>query len=422
MRRIRSLAQIAGLLPQRPTLVLHSACSEPIVLAGMLAREAAAFKGARVLSLMPMGAAPYGDPPATDHLSVMTFFPGKGLRSAATARRAEALRYSLSDIPGLFERNEFKADALLLQVSPPDARNRVSLGLSVDYMQAVLLQKPLVIAEINPQLPRTCGDAAIDAGLIDYFIDATSPPQTVPRATGDAIDRCIARNVAALIDDGAVLQVGIGSLPDQVLGCLTDRRHLGLHSGIITEAAQPLIESRVLDNSTKSFFRGISVATMAAGTQAFYDFIDDNPLIELHSCSITHGASVLAAIDGLTAINSALQIDLAGRVNAEAVGGRIVAAPGGLPDFSRGARRAPRGRSILALRSRYKESSNILPRLPSDVPVTIEADDVDFVVTEFGVAALRGCSPIARAEAFISVAHPADQAELQRVLSLGTVT
>lgn len=419
MQRLARLSDIARRLPPRPVLVLHSACSEPRLLAADLAQQAQSFDGAQVYSLMPMGDAPYAESPACEHLSVTTFFPGKGLRAAVTAGRAITLRHPLSAIPALFDRNQIRADAVFLQVSPPDRHGRVSLGLSVDYMHAVLRQKPLVIAQINPRLPRTCGDASFDASLIDAFVDGDELPQGVPPAAGDDIDRRIAAHVASLIEDGAVLQVGIGSLPDQVLACLHDRRHLGLHSGIVTDAVQPLIESGVIDNRRKQLFCGVSVTTMAAGTETFYRFLDRNPAIEFHPCSLTHGAETLAAIEGLTAVNSALQVDLGGRVNAEAVAGRIVAAPGGLPDFARGASRAARGRSILALRACFREHSNIVARLAADVPVSLQADCVDYVVTEYGVAALRGLSPIPRAEALIGIAAPAHQAELQRQLSAG---
>ncbi|EEA01838.1 GCN5-related N-acetyltransferase:acetyl-CoA hydrolase/transferase [Burkholderia sp. H160] len=421
MRLIHRLSEVRGRLRERPTLVLHSACAEPVKLATMLAEEAACFKGAEVLSLMPMGESPYGNVPAATHLSVTTFFPGKGLRAAVTAGRAKTLRHPLSAIPAFFDRDEIRADLVLLQVSPPDANGKVSLGLSVDYMHAVLRQKPLVVAEINPALPRTCGHTLIDVSEIDYYVDADGLPQSVAPSTGDEIDARIAANIAALIDDGSVLQIGIGSLPDRVLGRLGDRRHLGLHSGIITEAVRPLIESGVIDNSTKGAFRGVSVTTMVAGTQAFYDFLDGNAAVEFHPCSLTHSASVLSHIERLTAVNSALQIDLSGNVNAEAVGGRIVAAPGGLPDFAHGAVRAPRGRSILAVRARFKEHSNFVARLDGNAPISLEADAVDYVATEFGVASLRGLSPIQRAEALIAVAHPADQTTLQHELSLGTI-
>jgi 4-hydroxybutyrate CoA-transferase len=328
------------------------------------------------------------------------------------------LRHSLSALPGLFDRGEIRADVVLLQVSPPDAQGRVSLGVAVDLLPAVLRQRPLVIAEINPRMPATCGDTGFDASLIDYFIDAETGPVSVPVADADAVDLQIARHVASLVEDGAVLQLGIGALPDQVYGCLADRRHLGLHSGIITEAARALIDAGVIDNSTKLVKPGVSVTTMAAGTQPFYDWLHGNTAVEFHPCSFTHDGTVLAGIERLTAINSALQIDLAGQVNAETVAGRIVAAPGGLPDFAPVAHRSRGGQSILALRACHKDSSNIVARFAAGTPVSLSPDVIDHVVTEFGVASLRGLNPPQRAEALIRVAHPMHHDALQHELSL----
>jgi 4-hydroxybutyrate CoA-transferase len=367
---------------------------------------------------MPMGPTPYAELPASAHLKIQSFFPGKGLRAAVTAGRAKSLRYPLSAIPDLFDLRVIQADALLLQVTPPDKQGRVSLGVSVDYMRAVLRQKPLVIAEINPGLPRTCGATSFDSGLIDYYLETSNTPQQVPPIPADEVDRRIAQRVADLIDDGAVLQLGIGALPDQVLRCLHDRRHLGLHSGLLTDAAWPLIESGVIDNSTKRIFAGVSVTSMAAGTCAFYDFLDRNVAIEFHACSVTHDATTLASIDGLTAINSVLQLDLSGQANAETVAGRVVAAPGGLPDFARGAHQARRGRSIIALRASYRDQSNIVARLDPSTPVTLGPENVDYVVTEFGTAQLRGRTPMERVRSLINVADPARQSALERSLSV----
>lgn len=414
MQRIADLTSLARRLPPRPTLVLHSGCSEPTALATLLAAQSAAFAGATLYCLMPMGLAPYAEPAASGDWSVKAFFPGKGLRAAVAAGRASVLRHNLSELPGLFDSQSIKAHALFLQVSPPDPAGRVSLGVAVDYMHSVLRQKPLVIAQINPRLPRTCGDSLIDVGSIDYFIESDESPQGVPVTPADAVDEQIAAYAATLVDDGAVLQVGIGSLPDRILASLRDRRNLGIHSGIITDAVVPLLESGVINNRTKHTHRGVSITSMAAGTQTFYDYLARNDCVEFHPCSLTHDAATLAAIDRLTAINSILQIDLQARANAEVVAGRVISAPGGLRDFARGASRAERGLSILALRSTFKEHSSIVGSLAADVPVTLEANDMDYVVTEFGIAAIRGKSGTERAEALIAVAHPAHQAALER--------
>jgi 4-hydroxybutyrate CoA-transferase len=416
VKPLRDIGGLSAAIRPGATVVLHSGCAEPPLLARQLADEADSLGGVKVLTLMPMGPAPYGAPGPAARLEVSTFFPGRGLRGALNEGRVRALRYPLSGIPGLFASGAMKADVLLLQVSSPDETGQVSLGVSVDYMRAVLAQSPLVIAEINPRMPRTCGDTLLPLSAIDWFVDSTEPPQEVPAAAADDVDERIARNVAALVRDGAVLQVGIGSLQDAVLAQLGHLKHLGLHTGIVTDAVRPLMEAGVIDNSTKRAFRGVGVTTMAAGTQSFYDFLHCNPAIEFHPCSLTHAPGTLAAIEGLCAINSALQIDLAGNVNAEAIAGRRIALPGGQPDFAAGARNAPGGISIIALRSSFgrQPASNIVAQLGPETPVTVGAQAVDFVATEFGVAALQGKSASARAAALVAIAHPDHRETLER--------
>jgi 4-hydroxybutyrate CoA-transferase len=418
MKPLHEIGGLPGAVRAGSTVVLHSGCAEPPLLARQLVEHASSLRGMNVLTLMPMGDAPYGAVGAAAELDVSTFFPGRGLRGALNAGRVHALRHPLSAIPGLFDSGAIKADALLLHVSCPDETGNVSLGISVDYMRAVLAQSPVVIAEINPRMPRTCGDTQVPVSAIDWFVDATEAPQEVLPAAADAVDQLIARNVAGLVHDGAVLQAGIGALPDAVLAQLGHLKHLGLHTGIVTDAVRPLIESGVIDNSTKGRFAGAGVTTMAAGTQSFYDFLNGNPAIEFHPCSLTHDAAVLAGIDGLCAINSALQVDLAGNVNAEAIDGRQISLPGGQPDFAAGARLARGGISIIALRSSFgkQRASNIVARLGPGTPVTLEPSAVDFVVTEYGVAAIQGKSARERAAALIAVAHPGHREMLERGL------
>jgi 4-hydroxybutyrate CoA-transferase len=416
MKRLADVGRVLSRMGRGTTIVLHSACAEPRLLARALRDHAAAMRGARLVTLMPMGEAPYADEASSRCLDIATFFPGRALRPAVQSGRARQLRYPLSAIPGLFDAGVIKADVLMLQVSPPDANGRVSLGVSVDYMHEALRQRPLVIAEINPRMPETCGDARIPASSIDWFVDAVDPPLEAPPGTANEIDARIAENVASLVDDGAVLQAGIGSLPDLVLTKLGHLKRLGVHSGILTDAIRPLIEKGAIDNSTKKRFRGVSVTTMAAGTLDFYRFLHGNTAIEFHRCSLTHNRDVISEIDGFCAINSVLQVDLLGNANAEQVDGKPIALPGGLPDFAAGASRARGGRSIVALRSTSHngKQSAVVPRFAEGQPTTVTAGDIGFVVTEFGVADIRSPNPQDRARALIAIAHPAHREALQR--------
>jgi len=416
MRRLTGAADLLGLLAPLgadAAIVLHSAAAEPTVLARWLAESAAALPGRRVHTLMPMGAAPYAAEPACLSLRLATFLPGVGLRTAMNSGHVHALRHALSEVPRLFERGMLRADAVLLRVSPPDADGQVSLGVAVDYMPAVLAQARCVIAEIDASMPRTCGVSRFAARRIDAFVEGVDGPHAVAAAAADDAELRIARHVASLVEDGAVLQLGVGALPDRVLAELGHMQHLGLHTGIIGEAARALIESGVIDNSRKLVRPGVSVATMALGSQAFYEFLHDNPAVELHPCSFTHGAETLRALPSLCAINSALQVDFAGCVNAEQVGARRISLPGGLPDFAHAAAAAPCGRSIIALRATTSSGvgssvrSNIVASLPVGQAPTLLPEAVDFVVTEHGIAALRGATGQQRRKALMAIAHPA---------------
>ena len=424
MKHLQDFGLLLASLDDGCTIVLHSGFAEPAQLARLLADHAVALRGVHLLTMMPMGDAPYGSREATAQMDVATFFPGSGLRTALDEGRVRPLRYPLSAIPDLFASRALRADVLMLQVSPPDETGHVSLGMSVDYMRAVLAQSPTIVAEINPRMPRTCGDTLLHVSQIAWFVEATAGPQEQAAVAPDGCDQQIAVGIAGLLRDGAVLQLGIGSLPDQVLAQLGHLKHLGLHSGIVSDGVRPLIESGVIDNSTKKLFPGVSVASMAGGTQAFYDFLHRNRKIEFHPCSLTHDVALLAGIDGLCAINSALQIDLAGQISAEAVAERRISLPGGLPDFALGASRARAGMSIIALRSSFGSgrTSNIRASLAVGVPVTIPPSVVDFVVTEYGVAPMRGASAKQRAAALISVAHPDHRETLQREFASSGLT
>jgi len=406
MRPLTHLGDLLGTLPAGEGITLHSGAAHPTVLAGQLAEAAGALGGRRVHALMPCGPVPYADAPARDHLDIATFLPGAGLRAAMDAGRVQAWRKPLSTAPGLFARGACPAGAVLLRIAPPDEAGRASLGVAVDYMPAAIRAARLVVAEIDPAMPRVAGPGWLDAGRIDACVEAAGGPHEMPPAQADAVDDAIAGHVVSLLGDGAVLQLGVGSLADRILSRLGHLRHLGLHTGIIGGGAQALIEQGVIDNSTKEVLPGVSVATMALGSAAFYAFLDRNPAIELHPCSLTHGGPTLRRLSRLHAINSALQVDLHGRVNAEWAGARRVSLPGGLADFARAAASLPNGRSIVALRACGRGgASAIVPELATQ-PCSLAQQEVDCYVTEYGVASVRGASPEERRKALVAIAHP----------------
>lgn len=387
---------------------MHSACSQPQRLAAWLATHAAQLHGARVVTLMPMAETPYAQPEALRCFEVVTFFPGKGLRGAVKSGAVSVTRVPLSRLCALFDSGSLKGDLLLLRLSPPDERGAHSLGVSVDYMPSVLAQSPTVVAEIDPSVPWTFGDTQVLPEQIDHAIAPAGPVTELPAAQPGAIDARVAEHVASLIPHGAILQIGIGAIPEAVAQRLGHLHGLGLHSGTITDAVLPLLHNGNITNATNVLRPGKSVVTMATGTQALYRFLHRNASIELRTCRDTHDPAQLATLPKLHAINSALQVDLTGAVDGERVDGVAIAGPGGLPDFAQGASASPGGASIVALRatSRDASASNILPRLAAQRPATVAGQHVDFLVTEFGIARLRGLSPQARARQIAAIAHP----------------
>lgn len=402
------MAPLIDALPAGARVVLHSGHAQPPLLAEMLAQHAPALHGVQVLATMPMVDAPYASAAALAHLKVESLMPGLGLRQAALAGSVNLLRHTVFDWPALFAKGDLRADVLMLQVSPVDADGRVSLGVSVDFMHAALASARCVVAEINPHMPDTCGHSRFPAERIDWFVPASHAVQTAKMLAPDAVDQRIAEHVAGLVGDGAVIQIGMGSLPEGVLARLGHLRHLGLHTGIFTDGMQALMESGVVDNSTKRFKPGVSMSTMAGGSADLYRYMHRNPAVEMHPCDLTHGAQVLAEIDGFCAINSALQVDLAGCVNAEWVGSRRMSLPGGLPNFAQGAMQAKKGLAIIVMRSVYgpDQRSSIVAQWTAPGPPTLLGDGYHCLVTEHGVAHLHGLSPRARAMAIARVAHP----------------
>lgn len=416
MKELDDVGRLLPALGPGARVAIHSGCAEPRRLTGALGQLGGPLEGVTLYNLMPMVQPAYAGLPGSS-VSIRTFFAGRGLRGAP-AGTVESLRVPLSRIAGLFDEGEVRVDVLLLHLSPPDADGRMSLGVSVDYMPAVLRTNPLVVAEIDPAMPRTCGATTVGGDEVDFCVTSEDGPQTVPPTAPDDCDSRIAERVADLVPPRAVLQAGIGAIPDLVLDRLARGGPcgLGVHTGVITDAMLGLLRDGGVGNGRKKVFPGRTVATMAVGTQALYDFVHGNPAVEFHPCAVTHSPQVLSQIDGLCAVNSVLQIDLEGRANAEQIDGRLIAGPGGLPDFSSGARSARGGVSIISLRSTSRDGarSNIVRSLPDGAPVTITADAIDFVVTEYGVARIGGLGPAQRRGALIRIAHPNFRADLAR--------
>ena len=353
-------------------------------------------------------------PAFADCVSFMSYCGAGNNQKLARAGALEILPSPYSTLGDLIRSGALQVDVLMLQLSPADADGNYSLALACDYLTPAIAKARVVIAEINDQAPWTFGSHVLTADDIDFAIRTSRPPQLPPQGKAQPAEAAIARNVAGLIGDGATLQVGIGSLPEAILGQLSDRRDLGLHTGAMGDAAVALARAGVLTNARKSIDAGASVAGVLMGSGILNAFAHRNPAVQMRSTDYIHSHPVLASIDRLVAINSAIEVDLTGQVNTEVANGIYVGAVGGGIDFMRGAQASRGGLSIIALPSRagLGNISRIVARL--DGPVSAARSDAGIIVTEHGIADLRGLSLSRRVERMVSIAHPEMREQLAR--------
>jgi acyl-CoA hydrolase len=332
--------------------------------------------------------------------------PSAATRALAAAGQLRIVPARYSDYGGLFApESPLAVDAMVCQVSPPGPDGRVSLGVSVGANVDVLATTPLVIAQVNPRMPYTFGDGELPVSAFDHLVDVDEPVLELATGRADEVTATIARHAAALVPDGSTVQFGIGALPDAVLGALGDRRDLRVHGGMVSEPCIDLVE--------RGAVIGELTAAEAIGGRRLYDWVDRNPRVRLVRSGISHGALALGAAPNFVAINSAVEVALDGSVNSEVAAGRVISGPGGSPDFSFAASAAAGGRLILALPSTAGNgASRIVRRIEPPAPVTLPNYLADHVVTEWGVASLRGVPLAERARLLTEVAHPDHRAAL----------
>ncbi|MBF6561257.1 MAG: acetyl-CoA hydrolase/transferase family protein [Candidatus Binataceae bacterium] len=336
------------------------------------------------------------------------------LRALVKAGAMRVIPCHLSYLVPYFEDGTIRSDVVFVQTSPPNARGEYSFSLTNDYQQAAIAKARVVVAEVNDQAPWTHCDAALSTDRIDYLVPVSRPPVGLdPRPLGEC-ERAIARHVGRFIVDGTTIQIGIGAIPDAVMASIGDRRDLGIHSGLISDRVADLIESGAMTNARKPIDTGLAVSCSLLGTSRVYRFAANNPAIKMFTLMHTHRLEVLRQLGNIVAINSAIEVDLTGQINAEVASGAYVGATGGQGDFVRGAQLAVGGRSVIALPStaRGDQISRIVASLSG--PTTTGRNDADIIVTEFGAAELRGVPIAERVPRMIALAHPAFRESLER--------
>lgn len=361
-----------------------------------------------IVHIMTLGVAPYAAPQYDQRFRHNAYFIGANVREAIQQGRADYTPVFLSEIPRLFREGRSVIDVALVQVCPPDEHGYCSFGVSTDIVKAAAESADVVIAEVNACAPRALGDCFIHARNLALMVPCETPLPEAPQGEPSDLARGIARHIADLIEDGATLQLGIGSIPDAVLHFLAERRHLGIHTEMFSDGVIPLIEKGVITNERKSIHRGKIVASFVLGSQKLYEFVDNNPLIEFHPTEYTNDPFIIAQNDRMISINSALEIDLTGQVCADSLGLLFYSGIGGQVDFVRGASRSKGGKAVIALPSTAdgENISRIVPTLAQGAGVVTSRGDVHYVVSEYGMAYLHGKTMRERAMALIEIAHP----------------
>lgn len=395
---------------------IGTGCGEPLELVRALTRRASELPDTEIVHLLTFGEAPYAHEELTRYFRVNSFFIAENVRDAIQQGLGDYTPIFLSDIPRLFQTGQLPIDVALVQVTPPDDKGMCSLGVSVDIVKSAAENAALVIAQVNPNMPRTLGDASLHVFHLDVLVPTDEPILEIAYAETGGETQQIAEYVAALIDDGSTLELGIGGIPQALLGYLKDKKDLGIHTEMFTDGIVDLIEAGIVNGAKKTLDRGKVVASFCLGSKKLYDYVDDNPAISFHPTEYVNDPFVISQHHKMVAINMALEVDLTGQVCADSLGSRFFSGVGGQVDFNRGAARAHGGKAIIALPSTAKDGtvSRLVARLSPGAGVVTTRADVHYVVTEYGVAYLHGKSVQERALALISVAHPDFRAQLVR--------
>ena len=407
MRIVTSTEAVAGIRSGEQVYV-HCAAAAPSVLLDALVARADELKDVGMVHLHTEGPGPHLAPAMAGHFRHRALFVGPNARQAVNEGRADYVPVFLSDVPRLFETGAVPLDVALVNVTPPDAHGFCSLGVSVEAMHAAIRAATTVIAQLNTAMPRTLGDSFIHVDDIDLAVEVDIPPYERPIGAISDIERRIGRYVAELVPHGATLQLGIGAIPAATALALRDHRDLGVHTEMFTDSVVDLVEAGVITGARKERNRGKVVTAFLMGSRRLYEFVRDNPMIEMRPVDFTNDTSVIRSFSKMTAINSAIEVDLTGQVVADSIGQRIYSGVGGQMDFIRGAALASEGRAIIALPATAAggSTSRIVGVLKPGAGVVTTRAHARTIVTEYGVAELFGRSLRERAAALIGIAHP----------------
>ena len=417
--RITTADQAVTAIQSGMRVFMTGNCSVPQILLAALVKRAPEFTTpVEIAQLFTIGSDDYVTPGLERYLRVNTLFTGANVRRAVNEGRADYTPCFLSEVAGLFRNGILPLDAALVHLSPPDEHGFCSLGIEVGLTKTPAESARMIIAEVNDRMPRTLGDSFIHVSRLTHIVPVSYPPLELHQGDGSEEERRIAQFCASLIEDGSTLQMGIGGVPDAVLTLLGDRRDLGIHSEMFSDGVIDLVERGVINGARKTLHPGKIIAGFLMGTRRLYDFVDNNPMVELHPTEYINDPFRIAQNDRMVAINSAIEVDLTGQVCADSIGPRIYSGVGGQMDFVYGASRSKGGKPIIALPStatvKGQLVSRIVAMLKPGAGVVTTRNHVHYVVTEHGIADLYGKSLRQRARVLINVAHSQFREELEK--------
>ncbi len=410
-----TIEQAVSLIKSGDHVFIHSVAANPQRLVNAMTNRAGELRDVKIYHLHTEGEAPYTKPEYAGSFKTNALFIGANVRSGFESGQVDYIPNFLSEVPALFRKKIIPIDVALIQVSPPDKHGFCSLGVSIDVSRAAVQMAKTVIAQVNPNMPRTHGDGLIHVSEINAMVEVDDPLLEVPARELTETELAIGRYIAGLVEDGATLQMGIGGIPDAVLASLHGHRDLGIHTEMFSDGLIELVEKGIVNGRLKARHPGKIVASFVMGTRRLYDFIDDNPEVVMLDVAYVNDTHVIRKNPKVTAINSAIEVDITGQVCADSIGTRMYSGVGGQMDFIRGASLSEGGKPILALPSTTSRGeSRIVPFLKTGAGVVTTRAHVHYIVTEYGIANLYGKNLTERAKALIEIAHPDHREELCR--------
>lgn len=415
MSKYVTAAEAVKVVKSNDRVYVQAAAATPAVLTKALAARASELRNVEVCHLHTEGDAPYANPDLSDSFHVNSFFIGANVRHTLKAGNGSYTPVFLSELPHLFRKKVLVIDVAFIHVSPPDRHGYCSLGVSVEATLAAIENAKMVIAQVNPQMPRTFGDGILHESEIDYLVAVNEPVFGHQPTPFSKEEEKIGEYIASLIEDRSTLQMGIGSIPNAALSKLTNHKDLGLHTEMFSDGVIDLIESDVINCNYKGTLRGRVLATFLIGSKRLYDFVSDNPFIEMKESSMVNDTARIRKNPKMVAINSAIEVDVTGQVCADSIGANMYSGVGGQMDFIRGASLSEGGKAIIALPSITKRGeSRIVPYLKQGAGVVSTRSHVQYIITENGIADLYGKTLKQRIDEMVKIAHPTHQENIER--------